>query len=242
MVYSLKLIREFERVESRRPIDGAYAILVGIFVGCLVSSNFIAVKLVRVGWLVFPAAVIAYSITFTVTDVISEVYGRKAASYAVWAGFAANIFAVIMVLGGWLLPSLSPEYQARYSVLLSTPRIVAASMVAYLLSQNHDVIAFHFWKAFTRGRHLWLRNNASTAVSQLIDTCTFITLAFYGVVPTAILLNMIASQYAVKLLIAACDTPFVYLGAKLLKREVRISHVLHQNLSRFLGRFGTARA
>jgi len=241
MVYSLKLIREFEKHEVRRPLDGVYAILVGIFVGCLVSSNFIAVKLVRVGWLVFPAAVIAYSITFTVTDIISEVYGRRAAGYAVWAGFAANVFAVIMVIGGWLLPPLAPSFQAKYSVLLSTPRIVAASMAAYLLSQNHDVIAFHFWKAFTRGRHLWLRNNASTAVSQLIDTCTFITLAFYGVVPTAILLNMIASQYAVKLIIAACDTPFVYLGAKLLKSEVRISHILQQNLSRFFGRLGTAR-
>ncbi len=212
----LKMIHEFEKVERRKPIDGTYIVLVGLFVGCLVSANFIAIKLCNIFGLVVPAGVIAYSITFTVTDIISDVYGRKAASYAVWAGFAANIVMVAMVFGGWLLPPLSPAFQSKYQVLLSTPRIVAASMVAYLLSQNHDVLAFHFWKALTKGRHLWLRNNASTAVSQLIDTCTFITLAFYGVVPNSVLLNMILGQYLIKLLIAICDTPFVYLGVKLI--------------------------
>ena len=225
-MYMLRLIQEFERVEHRKPIDGIYVILVGLFIGCLVSANFIAVKLCRVLGLVVPAGVIAYSVTFTVTDIISDVYGRKAASYAVWAGFVANLAMVSMVLGGWLLPPLSPEFQSKYQVLLSTPRIVAASMVAYLLSQNHDVLAFHFWKALTRGKHLWLRNNASTAVSQLIDTCTFITLAFYGTVPNDVLLNMILGQYLFKLLIAICDTPFVYLGVKLVSgRKVSFKEI-----------------
>ncbi len=218
--YPLRLIREYERAEKRKPLDGAYAILLGIFVGCLVTSNFIAIKLCNLWGLIVPAAVIAYSATFTMTDIISDVYGRKASSYAVWAGFAANVSMVILVLSGWILPPLATQFQQRYEVLLSTPRIVAASMVAYLVSQNHDVIAFHFWKAVTRGRHLWLRNNASTAVSQFIDTCIFITLAFYGSVPIGILFKMILSQYLVKLMIAICDTPFVYLGVKLVRNEL----------------------
>ncbi len=216
----LDLIREYEKIERRRPLDGTYVMLLGLFIGCLVSANFISVKLCHLLGLVFPAGVIAYSITFTVTDIISDVYGRKASSYAVWAGFIANIAMTIMVLGGWALPALAPQYQQKYSVLLLTPRIVVASMIAYLISQNHDVLAFHFWKALTRGKYLWLRNNASTAVSQFIDTCTFITLAFYGVVPTQLLMNMIIDQYLIKLLIAVCDTPFVYIGVKVIsKRE-----------------------
>ncbi len=226
-MYMLRLIHEYEKVEHRKAIDGVYILLVGIFVGCLVSANFVTIKLCNLGGLIVPAGVIAYSITFTVTDIISDVYGRKAASYAVWAGFAANIVMVTMVLGGWLLPPLAPEYQHRYEVLLFTPRIVLASMVAYVISQNHDVIAFHFWKAVTKGKHLWLRNNASTAISQLIDTCTFITLAFYGVVPTNVLLTMILDQYVVKLIIALCDTPFVYLGVKLVGgKKVSIREIL----------------
>lgn len=230
-MYSLKLIKDYERIEHRKNLDGTYAILLGIFVGCLVTANFTAVKLCDIFGLIVPAAVIAYSLTFTVTDIISDVYGRKASSYAVWAGFTANIAMVILVLGGWMLPPLAAQFQQRYEVLLSAPRIVMASMIAYLVSQNHDVIAFHFWKALTRGKHLWLRNNASTAISQLIDTCIFITLAFYGEVPTNILLRMIVSQYIMKLIIAACDTPFVYIGVKIVREGIEWRKVLPKSLT-----------
>ena len=105
-------------------------------------------------------------------------------------------------------------------------------MVAYLISQNHDVWAFHFWRRKTRGAHLWLRNNASTLVSQLIDTVVFITLAFYvlplilqgnPIIPLESLLTLIAGQYVVKALIALSDTPFCYLGVFLLQKSLRIN-------------------
>lgn len=105
--------------------------------------------------------------------------------------------------------------EAFMKVFGATPRIVLASILAYVLSQSHDVWAFHFWKRITGGSHLWLRNNLSTMVSQFIDTLVFITVAFAGTVPGTALSQMVFSQYAVKLIIAAIDTPFVYLGVKL---------------------------
>lgn len=111
------------------------------------------------------------------------------------------------------------EGQDAYNAILgSVPRIVLASMVAYLVSQHHDVFAFHFWRRLTNGRFLWLRNNASTMVSQGIDTVLFITIAFAGTVPLDILGSMLATQYVIKLLIAVADTPLCYALVKLVRR------------------------
>ncbi len=96
-----------------------------------------------------------------------------------------------------------------------------ASMIAYLVSQHHDVFAFHFWRQKTKGRFLWLRNNASTMVSQALDTGLFITIAYWGVYSTEILLNMLRTQYIIKLAIAAGDTPFCYMLVGLLRERVK---------------------
>lgn len=113
----------------------------------------------------------------------------------------------------WKSAPIGIEMAEAFNKVFSlTPRIVIASMVAYLISQTHDVYAFHFWKEKTKGKYLWLRNNASTMVSQAIDTCTFITLAFYGIVPNDVLLGMIVWQYLIKVTIALMDTPFMYIA------------------------------
>ncbi len=198
-------------------------VLAILFTTCLIAANIIAVKLISVfGWVV-PAGVIAYPLTFLFTDVIAELYGRRTASRVVWAGFAANILMVALIFGGKLLPAAvfwegQPAYE---SILGMVPRIVLASMVAYLISQHYDIFAFHFWRQKTKGRFLWLRNNASTMVSQAMDTGLFITIAFWGTVPTAILTEMLLTQYVIKLIIAACDTPFCYLLVALLKNRVK---------------------
>ncbi len=98
-------------------------------------------------------------------------------------------------------------------------RIVAASMVAYLISQLHDVWAFLFWRRVTAGKHLWLRNNLSTIVSQFLDSIIFITLAFAGTVANAVLVNMIISQYLVKIILVLADTPFCYLAVRWARKE-----------------------
>jgi len=188
----------------------------GLYAGLTVVANIIAVKLITIGSFVVPAAVLVYSATFLVTDIIDEVWGRKEGYRVVMTGFITNIVAVIAI---WLAvhwqaaPFVSEDFTKSFSSVLSmAPRIVGASVVSYLISQNHDVWAFHFWKDKTGGKYLWLRNNASTIVSQAIDTIVFIGLAFYGVVPTDVLFDMILGQYVVKVLIALTDTPFVYLG------------------------------
>ena len=199
------------------------AVLATLFITCLITANIITVKLISVwGWVV-PAGIIAYPLTFLFTDVITELYGRKTASRVVWLGFGASILMVILVIGAGLLkPAAIWEGQAAYeSVLGMITRIVLASMIAYLVSQHHDVFAFSFWRQKTKARFLWLRNNASTMVSQALDTGLFITIAFWGTVPNNILVNMLVTQYVIKLVIAALDTPFCYLMVNLLKRKVK---------------------
>ncbi|MCK4369005.1 MAG: queuosine precursor transporter [Dehalococcoidales bacterium] len=198
-------------------------VLATLFTTCLLVANILAVKLVSIGGWIVPAGVIAYPLTFLLTDVIAELYGRRTASKVIWLGFGANLLMVILVFSGRLLPSApfwegQPAYE---SILGMVPRIVLASMIAYLISQHHDVFAFHFWRKKTKARFLWLRNNASTMVSQALDTGVFITIAFWGTVPTGVLANMLLTQYLIKLGIAALDTPFCYLLVGLLKEKVK---------------------
>ena len=198
-------------------------VLATLFATCLLVANIIAVKLVSIGGRVVPAGVIAYPLTFLFTDVIAELYGRRIASRVVWVGFGVSILMALLVYFGGLLPSAPfwEDQPAYKSILGMVPRITLASLIAYLVSQHHDVFAFHFWRQKTKGRFLWLRNNASTMVSQALDTGAFITIAFWGTVPTGTLTNMLLTQYVVKLVIAACDTPFCYMLVGLLRGRVK---------------------
>jgi uncharacterized integral membrane protein (TIGR00697 family) len=200
-------------------------ILAVLFTTSLLIANIIAVKLICIGIWVAPAGIIAYPLTFLFTDVIAELYGRRVASKIVWTGFGANLIMVVLLFWGRLLPPASFwEGQAAYeSTLGMVPRIVLASMIAYLISQHHDVFAFHLWRRKTKGRFLWLRNNASTMVSQALDTGLFITIAYWGTVSTGILANMLITQYVIKLIIAVCDTPFCYIMIALLKDRTKLS-------------------
>ena len=187
-------------------------ILTTIFVTCLIISNVIASKLVMVWGVIVPAAVFVFPITFLMTDTINEVWGKKTAQFTVWLGFGASILLVgYLTLAQYLPYAPFWEDQASFVAILgAVPRIVIASMAAYLISQLHDVWSFNFWKSKTGGKHLWLRNNLSTMTSQLMDSAIFITVAFWGTVPNTVILTMVVSQYIVKLIVAAMDTPLVY--------------------------------
>jgi len=201
--------------------EGVRIVLISLFTASLIVANLVASKLVQIWWFTFPAGTLAYCITFLCTDLYSEFFGKRETELVILAGFAASLLMVLLVQVAIMAPiaSFQSEYQEVYaSVLGFTWRIVLASMVAYLVAQSHDVWAFHFWGRLTKGRHLWLRNNASTMVSQLIDTVLFTFIAFWGIMPLSSLLAMIASLYLVKWLIAACDTPFCYLGAYIINR------------------------
>jgi len=217
----------------------ARVLVASLFIGALVTSNLTASKVVSIempliGTLMFPAAVLAYAVTFLFTDIYAEIWGKKAAGKLVIYGFFVNLFVLLLVEFAILLPPapFQISYQEIYAnVLGSAPNIILASMIAYLISQNHDVWAFHFWRKKTKGAHLWLRNNASTLVSQLIDTVLFISLAFYilpliiqgkPIIPLENLTTLIIGQYIVKALIALSDTPFCYLGVILLQKSLKI--------------------
>jgi uncharacterized integral membrane protein (TIGR00697 family) len=194
----------------------AFVVLNSLFVGSLVIASVLASKIITVFGMVVPAGVLAYCITFVVTDVVSELWGREKANTVVLGGFVALFISLILVRLALLWPPAVfwPHDSAFRTILDSTSRIIVASFSAYLLSQYHDVWAFHLLRRLTGGKHLWLRNNLSTAVSQLIDTVVFITIAFYGVMPV---IPLILGQWAIKLTIALLDTPVVYAAVWLLK-------------------------
>ncbi len=186
-------------------------LLVSLFITSLVIANVISNKIVHLGPLVVPGGFLLYAITFLVTDLISELYGKASAKVAVNVGFIAAVFAMLMI---WItkalpVPVFGVAVGDAYSTLLgSSWRIVLASMIAYYSSQSWDVWFFHFLKEKTNGKHKWLRNNLSTMTSQAIDTTLFISIAFAGIVPG--IMWMMFSQYVVKLAIAALDTPLFY--------------------------------
>lgn len=194
--------------------------LTTIFISLLVVSNVIAVKTISIGGLIGPAAVICYSLTFAVTDTISEIWGKKTTQYLVLLGLGATVLSALFIrLAIAMKGSPFWENQAEYELILgSNMRIVIASLLAYIVSQTHDVWAFHFWKRLTNGKYLWLRNNLSSMVSQMLDTVIFIVVAFYGT--GAPMWTMIFGQYLIKLAIAALDTPLVYLLVGTIRKRV----------------------
>jgi len=187
-------------------------LLNAVFITSLLIANVVAGKIVLLfGVFVVPAAVVCYAITFLMTDVIGEIWGREEAQKAVKRGFITQILASLLILMARYLPvaPFAVETQNAYLILLGQNwRFVIASMTAYLISQTNDVLIFHKLKEKYKGRHKWIRNNLSTMSSQLIDTAIFITIAFAGQVPN--LWIMIVSQYFIKLCLAGLDTPLFY--------------------------------
>jgi hypothetical protein len=183
--------------------------LIGMFVGAVVITTVIANKLVTFGPFTLSASIIVFSITFFLTDVISEFWGKEAAKKAVWAGFLADILLLfsVYVAISWEPASFWTGQEGFAQTLGVTGRIAVASIVAYIIAQNHDVWAFHFWKKKFKGKHLWIRNNFSTGVSQVIDSVIFATIAFLGVAPVV---PIILGTIVIKFVIAALDTPFLY--------------------------------
>ena len=212
-----------------------YVLLAALFIASLLIANIITFKLFTVALpgrlrlfghesVILAAGIISYPVTFLVTDLISELYGKRRADAVVWAGFWASLLVLIVLkLGAWV-PAVgteartAEEVQALYvGVFGQSSRAILASMTAYLAAQLIDVRLFHFWRRLTKGRHLWLRNNASTIVSQLLDTVLVVTILFWAVLPTSTIVQIIVASYIFKFLVALLDTPLFYLGVGLLR-------------------------
>ncbi len=188
----------------------------------IIICNIQVIKTIELFGLVSTLGNILYASIFLATDLLSEIYGKKDARRGVWLGFYALIFMTIsMQLALQFTPHSSDfSHDALNTIFGFIPRITIASIIAYLVSQNHDVWAFHFWKNKTHGKFLWLRNNVSTWVSQAIDSILFVFIAFYGVFESSIILQILFTTYIIKLIVAVLDTPIIYLGRWVIKKHM----------------------
>lgn len=186
--------------------------LVGFFVAISLMSNIVAGKIINFGFTYATVAILFYPLTFIIADTIAEVWGKEIARRTVWTGLTVNFtISLLIALAVYLPPAPFYQYQREYELILGgVPRIVFASLVAYTVSQNLDVWIFLTLRQKTKGRHLWLRNNASTMMSQLIDTTLFSFVAFAGVMPPLHILQIIVTEYAIKVLLAIFGTPLTY--------------------------------
>lgn len=237
--------RSFQQTSYKR--DALFLSLTGIFLTSLVLGNVIGTtKFVTIfsvelsGWMQVivpdliredgiytmsvPVGVIAYPFTFLATDLISELYGRKKAQLVVWVGFWMNVFMLFLMTVNHYLPNTTGVsgglqlFDGVYEFMIGN---TIASMIAYLIAQTVDVRLFHFWKDYTNGKHLWLRNNASTTVSQLVDSTAILSILFVAgnlgqeVDTIGKLIILILNSYLFKFGFALIDTPLCYLGVRL---------------------------
>ncbi|MGB8705069.1 MAG: queuosine precursor transporter [Gillisia sp.] len=196
-----------------------YLIFGALFITALVVSNLIFQKFFYWNFMgiyrfEISAGILPYPVTFLITDIISEVYGKKRANQLVTAGLFASIFSLLIVFVANNVPATdwSPLSNSLFTkVFGATVIAVFASMVAYLLAQYIDIQLFHFWKRLTRGKHLWIRNNFSTILSQFVDTFSVLfLLCIFNKISWDQFGALLLSGFLFKVLIALCDTPFFY--------------------------------
>jgi hypothetical protein len=218
-----------------------FPLVTSIFVTCLIISNIIAVKLADFsapplwGSLVLPVAVIIFPISYIFGDVLTEVYGYGRARQVIWIGFTCNLLAVLAIQIGGMLPAApfwnagvyaSPaDAQTAYEAILGfSPRLLLASVAAYLIGEFLNSFVLAKLKTATSGRWLWMRAIASTFVGQLADSAVFITLAFTGILPTPALVRLIITQWLFKSAFEALATPLTYAAVNFLKRTEQVDH------------------
>jgi uncharacterized integral membrane protein (TIGR00697 family) len=206
---------------QQQPVSGWFVVVTALFVTSLVTANIIAVKLVGIGGLVFPAAVVIFPLSYIFGDVLTEVYGFRRARQVIWLGFACNLLAVIAIyLGGLLPPAAFWTGQEAYRQILGfTPRLLVASFTAYIIGQFVNAIVLARLKILTHGRWLWTRTIGSTLVGEGLDSLVFISLAFVGTIPSSAMLAAILTQWLLKSAYEILITPFTYLAVNFLKQE-----------------------
>lgn len=212
--------------------ESIYLILAGLFIASLVTSNlifqkFFSLDVLGIYTFEISVGILPYPLTFLVTDIISEIYGKKRAQKVVISGLFASVFMlVIIVVSSYVnATDWSPISNLEFDKIFGFTFVaVAASLTAYLIAQFIDVQLFHFWKNLTKGKHLWLRNNASTFCSQFIDTFTvLILLCTFGVIKWELFGILLLSGYLFKVIIAIIDTPIIYFIVYLFRRRFNLN-------------------
>jgi len=205
-------------------IDIKTQVLLGLFVVSLTLANLLGSKITTIFGIRASVGIFVFPVLFLITDIIEEVHGKQKAKLFVYVAVLAQIFTLgVLFLSIMAPPNEAWDNQEAYENVFSTSvRIIIASFVAFFISQMHDVWAFSFWKKKTRGKYLWLRNNLSTMASQFIDTTIFMFIAFYNITPKfniMFIISLIIPYWILKIVFAAADTPFVYLGSRWLRKD-----------------------
>jgi uncharacterized integral membrane protein (TIGR00697 family) len=206
-------------VTAITPRSWRFVALAAFFVTALVVSNIIAVKLVQVSGRVFPAGLVVFPLSYLIGDVLTEVYGFRAARRVIWLGFACNLLAVGAIQAAIALPA-APFYEEReaYEAVLGTTwRIFLASLAAYVVGELANAYVLARMKGATGGRFLWTRTIGSTIVGEGLDSLVFVTVAFAGT--GAPLLDPILTTWAIKVGYEAVATPLTYAIVNHLKRS-----------------------
>jgi uncharacterized integral membrane protein (TIGR00697 family) len=200
-----------------------------LFVTCLLTANTIAAKLFQVGSVTLTAGIVIFPLSYVLGDVLTEVWGYAAARRVIWLGFACNALMVAAIWAGGALPA-APFWkgQAAYDEIFGlTPRILLASFVAYLVGEFANSFVLAKMKIATRGRWLWTRTIGSTVVGQALDSAVFVTLAFGGAMPKAVVMHIILGQWIFKVAYEAAATPLTYAAVAWLKSREGIDTFDH---------------
>jgi hypothetical protein len=201
-------------------VSSRFMLIAVAFVTCLIVSNITAVKLITVADFILPSAIIIFPITYIIGDVLTEVYGYAKARRVIWLGFGANLFAVATFAVVGVLPAAGfwDAQEAYDTILGATPRILGASLVAYLVGEFSNAYVLSRLKIATEGRFLWVRTIGSTVIGQGLDSTIFIVIAFSGILPVEALIMTIVVQATVKIGYEALATPLTYVVVGWLKR------------------------
>lgn len=209
--------------------DQIFLILSGLFIASLVTSNLIFQKFFS--WnpngiynFELSVGILPYPLTFLITDIISEIYGKKRATNVVIAGLFSSLFVLLIIYVSDLVPatSWSPISDKEFTKVFSyTGLAVLASMIAYLLAQYVDVRIYHFWKKLTKGKHLWLRNNGSTFISQLTDTSVvLLLLCNFEIIAWSKFWILLINGFLFKIIVATLDTPLLYISTYFIRKKL----------------------
>ncbi|MFT4610743.1 MAG: putative integral membrane protein (TIGR00697 family) [Glaciecola sp.] len=223
-------------IKDKLAAQKIYLFLAALFITSLVVSNLIFQKFFY--WYPFDieifgsklfeisVGILPYPITFLITDLISEIYGKKRANQVVIAGILASLFSLLIIWAADSVPAIpnSPIQDSLFTQVFGNSVLaVFASMSAYLFAQFIDIQVYHFWKKLTKGRHLWLRNNFSTWFSQFIDTFSVIfLLCSFKIIPWESFKGLLISGFIFKVIVAFLDTPFLYLAVYLFRKRFNL--------------------
>ncbi|GCE23208.1 queuosine precursor transporter [Dictyobacter kobayashii] len=213
-----------------------YVAVTALFVTCLITANILAVKLISPLGLLLPAGVIIFPLSYLIGDILTEVYGYSAARFVIWLGFFCNLLAVLAFFIGGLIPSAGVwhDQKAFDAILGSTPRALFASFISYIVGEFSNSFILAKLKIATKGRWLWMRTIGSTFVGEGFDSIIFISIVFWNILPPALIITAILTQWIVKVLYEVAATPLTYIVVNFLKRQESIdTYDYHTNFNPF---------